>query len=92
MGFILPQIHFRDNLELKPGGYQILIKGCEVAQGELLTNHLLAMNAEEQADNPLGGIPTREPPSAFRRTGYRNATGNGLRRWATWSRLRAWSS
>ena len=61
MGFIVPAIHIRDNLELKPGGYSILIKGSEVAGSELMTNHLLAMSAEEQADNPLGGIATSEP-------------------------------
>ncbi|MBN1868753.1 flagellar biosynthesis protein FlhA [Candidatus Sumerlaeota bacterium] len=61
MGFIVPPIHIRDNLELKPGGYSILIKGNEVAGGELLTNHLLAMSAEDQRDNILGGIPTMEP-------------------------------
>ena len=61
MGFIIPQINIKDNLELKPGGYQIFIKGCQVADGDLMTNHLLAMSAEEQADNPLNGIPTTEP-------------------------------
>ncbi|HNY25844.1 MAG TPA: flagellar biosynthesis protein FlhA [Candidatus Sumerlaeota bacterium] len=61
MGLIVPPIHIRDNLELKPGGYSILIKGNEVASAELMTNHLLAMNAEELSENPLGGIPTHEP-------------------------------
>ncbi|MFP4379206.1 MAG: flagellar biosynthesis protein FlhA [Candidatus Sumerlaeia bacterium] len=61
MGFIVPPIHIRDNLELKPGGYSVLIKGSEVASSELMTNHLLAMSAEEQTENPLGGIATTEP-------------------------------
>jgi flagellar biosynthesis protein FlhA len=61
MGFIVPPIHIRDNLELKPGGYSILVKGSEVASSEMMTNHLLAMSAEEQTENPLGGIVTTEP-------------------------------
>ena len=61
MGFIIPIIRIRDNLELKPGGYSILIKGCEVARAELMTNHLLAMSPDEETENPLGGIPTHEP-------------------------------
>jgi flagellar biosynthesis protein FlhA len=61
MGFIVPPIHIRDNLELKPGGYSILIKGSEVASAELMTNHMLAMSTEEQTENPLGGIVTTEP-------------------------------
>lgn len=61
MGLIVPPIHIRDNLELKPGSYSILIKGSEVAASDLMTNHLLAMSADEQDGNPLGGTPTKEP-------------------------------
>jgi flagellar biosynthesis protein FlhA len=60
MGFVVPPLHIRDNLELKPGGYSVLIKGVEVAAGELLTNHLLAMSADENLP-PLDGIQTTEP-------------------------------
>jgi flagellar biosynthesis protein FlhA len=47
-------------MQLKPGEYSILLKGNEIARGELMTNYYLAMNpgtAEEKID----GIPTREP-------------------------------
>lgn len=60
MGFIVPPMHIRDNLQLKPGGYSFLVKGIEAAKGELMLNHYLAMNpgtAEEQ----LSGIETKEP-------------------------------
>jgi flagellar biosynthesis protein FlhA len=60
MGFVVPPLHIRDNLELKPGGYSILIKGVEVAHGELITGHLLAMSADEDL-TPIDGIPTTEP-------------------------------
>jgi flagellar biosynthesis protein FlhA len=61
MGFVVPPLHIRDNLELKPGGYSLLVKGCEVAGGELMTGHLLAMSPGGAEDKSLQGIPTTEP-------------------------------
>jgi flagellar biosynthesis protein FlhA len=61
MGFIIPPVHLKDNLQLKPGGYSILLRGIEIAKGELMLNHLLAIDpgvVEEQIDI---GIPTKEP-------------------------------
>ena len=60
MGFVVPPLHIRDNLELKPGGYAILLRGIEVARAEMLTNHLLAMSPDESLP-PLDGVPTTEP-------------------------------
>ena len=60
MGFIVPPLRIRDNLDLKPGGYSIQIRGNQVAQGELMTGHLLAMSPSEDLPD-LDGIPTREP-------------------------------
>ncbi len=60
MGFIIPPIHIRDNLELKPGGYSLLIKGIEVARGELLTGYYLAMNPGT-VTKEIEGITTKEP-------------------------------
>jgi len=60
MGIIVPPVHIQDNMQLKPGEYSILLKGNEIARGELMTNYCLAMNpgtAEEKID----GIPTHEP-------------------------------
>lgn len=61
MGFIVPSVHVRDNLTLKPGEYQILIKGVEVARGELLPNYYLALPPYPDALAPEGAIPTVEP-------------------------------
>ena len=44
MGLVVPLIRVRDNLELKPNSYRITLKGVEVAHGELLTGHALAVN------------------------------------------------
>ncbi|NUP88733.1 MAG: flagellar biosynthesis protein FlhA [Candidatus Sumerlaeia bacterium] len=60
MGFVVPPLHIRDNLELKPGGYSILIKGVEVARGDLITGHLLAMSPDNIL-TAIDGIPTVEP-------------------------------
>ncbi|MCX7011174.1 MAG: flagellar biosynthesis protein FlhA [Candidatus Sumerlaeota bacterium] len=60
MGFVVPPIHIRDNLELKPGGYSVLVRGCEVASSEMMANHLLAMAPEEQPTR-IDGVKTTEP-------------------------------
>ncbi|MDR2799738.1 MAG: flagellar biosynthesis protein FlhA, partial [Desulfovibrio sp.] len=60
MGVILPSMHLRDNLQLKPGQYSLLIKGNEVASAEILVDHLLAMDPGNARHN-IKGIETREP-------------------------------
>ena len=60
LGLVIPSVHIRDNLQLKPGEYQILLKGNKFAGGELKSESLLAMdpgNISEEID----GIPTKEP-------------------------------
>ncbi len=60
LGVIVPTIRLRDNIQLNPNQYVIKIKGVEVASGELMLDHFMAMNpgtAEEEID----GIPTYEP-------------------------------
>lgn len=60
LGFVVPPIHIRDNLQIKPNEYLILIKGVEVARGDLLPGHYLAMNPSG-VDRGIGGIETKEP-------------------------------
>ncbi|MBI5183080.1 MAG: flagellar biosynthesis protein FlhA [Nitrospinae bacterium] len=60
MGIILPLLHIRDNLQLKPSEYSILIKGVDVTRGEVKMNHYLAMNPGT-ASGEVKGIPTKEP-------------------------------
>ncbi|MBF0396179.1 MAG: flagellar biosynthesis protein FlhA [Desulfobacterales bacterium] len=60
MGIIIPPIHIRDNLKLKPSEYRVLIKGSEMARNELMLNHLLAMDPGT-VTHPLEGVPTTEP-------------------------------
>jgi flagellar biosynthesis protein FlhA len=60
MGFIVPPVHIKDNLQLKPNEYSILLKGIAIAGGEILPGHYLAMNPG-LAVEPLKGIATTEP-------------------------------
>jgi flagellar biosynthesis protein FlhA len=60
MGFIVPPVHIQDNMQLKPGQYTILLKGNEIAKGNLMTNCYLAMNPGT-VDEKIDGIATTEP-------------------------------
>jgi flagellar biosynthesis protein FlhA len=60
MGFIVPPVHIKDNLQLKPNEYSILLKGIAIAGGEILPGHYLAMNPG-LATEPLKGVATTEP-------------------------------
>ncbi|MEZ0344014.1 MAG: flagellar biosynthesis protein FlhA [Caldimicrobium sp.] len=61
IGIMIPSVHVRDNLSLKPGEYQILIKGVEVAKAELLPNYYLAIPPSPDTLPPEGAIPTTDP-------------------------------
>lgn len=60
MGVIVPSLHLRDNLQLKPGQYTVVIKGNEVASAEILIDHLLAMDPGD-VKHRIKGVETREP-------------------------------
>lgn len=60
LGIVVPSVHIRDNLQLGPGEYRIMIKGNKVAGGILRAEYLLAMDPGNVADR-IEGIPTKEP-------------------------------
>ncbi|SHN68532.1 flagellar biosynthesis protein FlhA [Desulfovibrio litoralis] len=60
MGVVVPSLHLRDNLQLKPGQYSLLIKGNQVASAEILIDHYLAMDPGN-AKHSIKGVETREP-------------------------------
>jgi flagellar biosynthesis protein FlhA len=60
LGLVVPVIRIRDNIQLKPNEYVIKIKGNEVANGELLLDHYLAMSPGID-DTEIQGIDTTEP-------------------------------
>ncbi|ALL63645.1 Flagellar biosynthesis protein FlhA [Paraburkholderia caribensis MBA4] len=60
IGFLPPVIHIRDNLELRPNGYRIALKGVEVGVGEAYPGQWLAINPG-QVTAALPGTPTTDP-------------------------------
>ncbi|THB71228.1 MAG: flagellar biosynthesis protein FlhA [Desulfovibrio sp.] len=60
MGVIVPSLHLRDNLQLKPGEYSVLIKGNQITNAEILIDHLLAMDPGD-VKHRIKGVETREP-------------------------------
>ena len=60
MGFIVPPVHIKDNLSLRPTGYSILIKGVEVSSAEVMLNKYLAISPGTDGVT-LEGIPTKDP-------------------------------
>ncbi|MBK4737004.1 flagellar biosynthesis protein FlhA [Noviherbaspirillum pedocola] len=60
VGFLSPPVHIRDNLELRPSGYRILLKGVEVGMGEANAGQFLAINPG-MVTGPLAGAQTTDP-------------------------------
>lgn len=59
-GVIIPSVRIKDNLELKPGGYSIKLKGIEIAKGELMPDHMMAMDPGTVIE-AMEGVETQEP-------------------------------
>ena len=59
LGVVIPVVRIRDNIQLQPNEYRIKIKGNEMARGELLLDHYLAMSPGD--DDSIEGIDTIEP-------------------------------
>ena len=60
LGTVVPIIRLRDNIQLNPNQYIIKIKGIQVADGEILFDHYMAMNPG-YVEEEITGIPTTEP-------------------------------
>ena len=60
VGFLVSPVHIRDNLELKPNAYRILLKGVEVGQGEAYAGQMMAINPGRVAGT-LSGAVTKDP-------------------------------
>ncbi|MBP6320654.1 MAG: flagellar biosynthesis protein FlhA [Giesbergeria sp.] len=60
VGFLPPPVHVRDNLELKPSGYRITLRGVMVGEGEAFPGMHLAINPGG-ISTPLIGTPTTDP-------------------------------
>lgn len=60
LGIVVPVIRIRDNIQLRPNEYMIKIKGNQVAKGEIMLDHYLAMSPGIE-DDSIVGIETVEP-------------------------------
>jgi flagellar biosynthesis protein FlhA len=60
VGFLAPPVHIRDNLELKPSAYRILLKGVEIGNGESHPGRYLAIDPGT-VTGTLSGTTTTEP-------------------------------
>ncbi|HRX86049.1 MAG TPA: flagellar biosynthesis protein FlhA [Phycisphaerae bacterium] len=60
LGIVVPPIRIRDNIQLQPNQYSVKLKGIEIARGEAVPGHLLAIDSGAVTD-PIHGIETREP-------------------------------
>ncbi len=67
LGIVIPLVHIRDNLELKPNEYRILLRDVEVAKGEVEPGKFLAIDTGG-VRGEVKGKPTKEP--AFGLTAY----------------------
>lgn len=59
MGFIIPPVQLRDSGQLNPNQYSICLKGEEVAKGDVLIDHYLALAPD--GEDTIDGIDTIEP-------------------------------
>ena len=57
LGLVIPVVRIRDNIQFQPNEYRFKIKGNEMARGELLLDHYLAMSPGTD-DDAISGIDT----------------------------------
>jgi flagellar biosynthesis protein FlhA len=76
IGFLPPPVHIRDNLDLKPSGYRVLLKGVAIGEGEAFNGMLLAINPGGVTQT-VPGTATRDPafglPAIWIEPGTRDA-------------------
>lgn len=60
LGIVIPSVHIRDNLQLGPGDYRLMIKGSKVGGGTLKPDYMMAMDPGNVSER-IEGIPTKEP-------------------------------
>ncbi len=60
IGFVLPPVHIKDNLQLGVGEYRMLIRGADIGRCEIRPRNLLALKGQ-QSGPEIEGIATQEP-------------------------------
>lgn len=60
-GILVPMVHLRDDLNLPPDEYQILLKEIEIGHGKIMVDKYLAIASSGFAGELQDGVPTKEP-------------------------------
>jgi flagellar biosynthesis protein FlhA len=60
LGFLVPSVHIRDNLDLAPHGYRISLMGVPMGEAEIHTERMLAIDPG-RVHGTINGIATRDP-------------------------------
>lgn len=60
IGFLIPPVHIRDNLELSPASYRILVHGAAISSGDIHPDREMALDPG-QVFGKLDGIPAKDP-------------------------------
>ena len=61
-GFLIPQVRIKDNLNLDPNAYNIILKSVVIGSGSVMPDKMLAMDTGMVVDKEsIEGIPTKEP-------------------------------
>jgi flagellar biosynthesis protein FlhA len=60
LGFLVPPVHIRDNLDLKPNQYRVMLMGVPIGMGEVFPDRELAINPGQVFGN-IAGTPTKDP-------------------------------
>ncbi len=91
MGFLVPAVHIRDNLELRPNAYRITLKGVEVGQRRSLPRHVHGHQSRPRAGPAAGHRQTRDPAFGLPAVWIEAAHARTRRPWATrWSMPARW--
>jgi len=59
IGFLIPSVHIRDNLQLNAETYRILLYGAEIGRGQCLPDRLLAI--QQSGTEKIPGIEVKDP-------------------------------
>ena len=91
VGFLIPSVHIRDNLELPANGYRVLVHGVPVATAEIHPDRELALIQAAHSAH-WRALPARIPRSAWMPPGSSRTSAPRPKRWATrWSTRPPWS-
>jgi flagellar biosynthesis protein FlhA len=72
LGFLVPAVHIRDNLNLAPNAYRLSLLGVSVGEAEIYPERMLAINPG-RVHGALAGLPTRDPAFGLEAVWIENA-------------------